>query len=717
MRPTLALALVFAATYTVYPAAAGAVSPGEPGLPADATPLAAPAAPTPTAADTALLEPILAALGAAQHDRAALVPHIIDSADPRAVAPLRYAALHDRARDTVEAAVAALGRLRHATAVTALVDIATGAEDSKPNPAALDALSQHALVEGVDALYTIAKDADHPSDVRRSAMEVLQRDHPAFVAAHPSLSLGGSALTATLGGGYFGGFALASVGDFAGNGSAGPIGWVAGSIIGAGTGYILGRQVSNARQHYYFSAMGWGAAAGTLGAYALVAQPVNPNTLERVSPDESGLRRVEAGLSLLGELGGLGLGWLAADRLNFSSADVLVTDLAGLAAMVGSFGVLGFFPRQDDERPGFAALLAGSLAGVGLGVATAQNLHFSAGDVGLTLLGTAECAYAGGWLVETHTTHGENAGAALGIGLGAIGSAALAQYVEPTVGNVTEMLVFSSYGKILGLGLAAMGDLQSQNAVDLHLALGAVGLGAGAWLGTKTTYSGGDRAIVPIGTVLGLGHGLAFGAIAADQNWARNDGNFVLGMTLTGAALGGLGGLALGQGTNISNWQVTMGSSGAVWGAWLSGWGLALSHADISASVAAGVWIGGTDLGLAATSLLISPLVELDPRVIAGANFGGMAGAGLFSLFTAMFSNNTDNIIKANLAGSAIGLVSGALVARAAIADTPLTDLRMPSWAPAWLRNPIKTVQAAPHLDAAGRYDGMTLNAVLDVLD
>ncbi len=689
---------------------------------AETPPADLPTAATPTVAspeaDRALLQPLLDALGAAPRDRAARVPHLLDSHDLRAVGPLRYAALHDPQDEVVDATIRALGAIEDATALRALRDIAVGTEGSNPCGLALDVMSRHTLTLGRDLVYEIARSTGQPDEVRRTALDVLRRDHPDFLATKPPLQLGGSALVSTLGGAYFGGFALASVGDLAGSNGAGAIGWVAGSIAGAGAGYIFGRQLPNARQQYYMSAMGWGALSGTLAARALV-QPVYVTDWwgNRIQQDSPTLQRTEAGLSLLGELGGLALAGVAADRLNFTSSDVVVADLTGVAMTVGTAGALLLMDPTEDDRPGYGIALAGALMGVGLGVTTAQQLRFDSGDVALTLLGTAEGMYFGSYLADRFVSGRADGGLWLGAGLGALGTGVAAQFTDVTVSNAFEMLLFSTYAKTLGAGAAMLADADSDTAKDVHLAVGAVGLLAGGWLSTQTDYQGGDRAIVPIATALGAWHGLLWGALADDQRWMTGS-NTIPGLALTTMSALSLGSLALAQATDLSNWQVTMGSSGAVWGAWLAGWGLAMSD-HMSDSQLASTLIIGTDVGLAATSLLISPVGGMDPRVLAGANFGGLTGAAMFSLVGAMFSTNSDTVIKANLAGTAIGLVTGGILAHAMWKDEPPTaaDADGPTWLPAWVRNPIKTVQFAPRLDPAGRFDGMTMNAVLDVFD
>lgn len=698
---------------TALPAWAEQVSPPA-DLPGAATAAGVESPPLAVPADTALLRPLLEALAAPVGRRAALLKPIFASADPRAVAALRYAALHDRDAAVGAAAIQVLREVALPEAVSALVDIAVGEEGGRHQPGALDALSRHAHRSGPDALYRIAANGETEMDLRRSAVEVLGRDHPQLLTERGMPSLGGSALVATLGGGYFGGWALSSVGDFAGNRGAGAIGWVAGAVVGAGTGYIFGRHLSNARQHYYISALSWGSWMGWQLADAVVYQPLDEWGMQRVSPDESGLTRTRAALALAGELAGLGLAALGADRLNLSSTDVLTADVMGLSAALGTMGALGLMTPQDDARAGYATLLVGSLLGVSAGVLTGPSMKFSRGDLALTAYIGAEGAYYGGFLASVYRhERPESSGMLLGGGLGVLAAMAIAQQSELSMGSVGELLLLSSYGKALGGGIALISDRDGDTAKLIHLAGGAAGILAATMLADVTEYRSGDMAVVPVATALGLWHGVWAGAIIAENR--ENEGQKVGGLTLLGGSLFGLGGVALAQKVHWSGWQATMGSSGAIWGAWFAGWSLAL-QGDVSTAEAGGRILALTDVGFAASALLMSPLVDLDQRVMAGANFGGMAGAGLAALFTAMFTNNDDAIIKANLGGTAAGLVIGGVLASVAISDdkpaAKVARAAAGSDLPTWLRWPFDAVTAVPHADPNGKVDGVLLQGI-----
>ncbi len=689
-------------------------------LPQATTPTELSHAPTPVvqADDAALLAPLLAALGATPELRGGVLPQLYRGGDPRAIAALRYIALHDQQPGVRQAAARELARYADRRSIAALVDIATGVENDLPNAAALDALSQHVLTDGPEALYTLVKDPEADMGVRRHALEVLQRDHAEILAARAVPSLGGSALVATLGGGLFGGLALESVGGLAGGrNGADVIGGLTGAVIGAGAGYVFGRQVSNARQHYYMSAMTWGAFAGYVGARTLINRPYGQFGM-RVSDEEVGLTRWSSGLTLAGELVGFGLAAYGADSLNLSSADVATADAIGIASLTGTVGLLGMMPAHEDQRAGYGVALLGGLAGAGVGTAVAHNLHFEHGDILAISYATVEGLYYGAQLRSLMSSSGdEGSGGLMGMGVGALATTALTQYIDPTPGNVLEAALFAQYGKALGAGLSLMASEQGSSAQWAQLAAGVAGFGAGAYLSQNTAYRSGDGTLLPIGTLLGVEHGTLIGLLVDGQ--AGNNGihqSFYPGLVLTGAALGGLGGAVLSQYTDISPWETTMGSTGAVWGGWLVGSAWMLRGGGSTTAVAGSI-LAASDVGLAATALAVSPLVGADPRILAGANFGGMAGAGLCTLFTAMFSNNSDNIYRANLIGSGGGLLAGGILAYFAFADSEPVNKKSASAAdlPSWLRLPVRSVSSAPHFDTLGRADGMVILADLDV--
>lgn len=105
-----------------------------------------------------------------------------------------------------------------------------------------------------------------------------------------------------------------------------------------------------------------------------------------------------------------------------------------------------------------------------------------------------------------------------------------------------------------------------------------------------------------------------------------------------------------------------MATTGAFWGAWLAGWATSVASKDGSDALFAAA-IGG-DVGTAVTALMISPVFDVDPLILAGASFGGLSLAGVSSLLALMQTDDGDTITTVNLLGSTVGLIGGGLLAR-----------------------------------------------------
>ena len=125
--------------------------------------------------------------------------------------------------------------------------------------------------------------------------------------------------------------------------------------------------------------------------------------------------------------------------------------------------------------------------------------------------------------------------------------------------------------------------------------------------------------------------------------------------------------------------------------------------------VALATAIGG-DVGAALTALLVSPTVGLDPLVIGGANLGGIALAGVFTMGAMMVTEDHDAWIRANIAGSALGLLGGGLLAHGLLdgrrrpARNKTADTGEASEFK-WLRG----LAAVPLMDRDGRVEGVAL--------
>jgi hypothetical protein len=138
-------------------------------------------------------------------------------------------------------------------------------------------------------------------------------------------------------------------------------------------------------------------------------------------------------------------------------------------------------------------------------------------------------------------------------------------------------------------------------------------------------------------------------------------GEVVGGATLLGLSLGGLSGMGLSQSVELSPGWVAGASSGALWGGWLMAsaqlaWG-ELDRSDVL------LVLGASDLGMAVSTLALSPVVEATPAQVGITSLGGLGGGVLFTLGAGLFTRDSRSLLKAGFVGTGAGLVAGGLFA------------------------------------------------------
>lgn len=615
-------------------------------------------------------------------DRAREVGAMAAFNDPRTVAMLSYLARHEDSDDVAVAAVRSLGGLALGGRADALNKLA--AISVAPRPATADAAltTLGTLAPSTDALAVllrVARDRDLPSERRKHAIDVIRARFPGQKVQTPRLA--GPAIITVVGGGIAGGYTLAAVGRWAKADSGAFFGGLTGALIGTGTGYLMGRELSLDRKAWYTGALGWGIVGGELLSGALIAGP----------SDE-----VRGTIGVVSELV---LGFAAyrfADDMDRTAGDVALTHLSGLAGIMlgNAISELAYYKLGTRGRNG--AVFAATAAAVGISTALGPTTQFSPGDRTLIAFTTFEGFWYGGFLADiaydspseqfraasntdrTGTLRFEDfekplgerivrdvdaAGMLLGTSVGFLTGVVVSQRSDVSHGDVAQMLVFGGYGKLLGAGLTLLGNADRNRINSAQLVGGGLGIALGAATMDSLAFSGGDVALVPIATTWGLFHGLAVGAWLQDRG--RLKGDQFVGMSLTTGALFGVAAIAFAQEFELTNLQATMGSTGAFWGAWLSGWTAARANAKSENTLLAAA-VGG-DVGAALTAVLVSPVIKLDPMILAGASFGGLSLAGLGTLITAMGTDDDNALMTANIVGSAVGLVAGGLIARSIV--------------------------------------------------
>jgi hypothetical protein len=567
-------------------------------------------------------------------------------ADPRAIAPLTFL-LGDFDSQVRAAAAAALGRFSDRVPVeTALIfHLQRRFEDPTVRIAAALSLGQRGGNAAGEALYQLYTDDGEALPLRQAARMALAARFPAL------LQLRGAAevvdrqgrLLLALGSAALGSYALGAVGGLGQNEAGVTIGILGGALVGAGAAYFLTRtgEITNAQAGWTVSGGLWGAGLGMLAAGAVEADPST---------------RLILSLGLIGEAIGFGATLGTRKKIPFQGGDVATIDLGGLLAMDLALGGL-MLSEGGDSQAGMGILLGSAAVGLAGAAAITRKLRFSGGDIPLTLDGAVEGATIGALLpLAVNSADDVLAGGVLGLGFGLGIGAGLAQVTDYSPGAVGAIFVVGAYGKLLGLSLPLLAD-----ASDEAIATGAItgslaALTAAHLLVPRLTYKDGAAGLVIFGTALGLWHGIALGESASSLTDQQQTGAWLLG-----AGLGGIAAMSLSQRIELRATENLALAGGVFWGTWFSAWGGAL--ADLDNPTMLRLTLGAGDVGLAIAALAVSPVLGVDARRIGIANLAGLAGAGIASLGAALATPDSDAVIAANLVGSAVGLVGGAILA------------------------------------------------------
>jgi len=423
------------------------------------------------------------------------------------------------------------------------------------------------------------------------------------------------------------------------------LGLTSGIVLGGTMGMVLRHQLTDGRGSYLATGTGWSMGLGALGQLGSTAHP----TVERTE-----LMMLGAGLA------GLGLAQLTWTP-ELKSGDVATINgfALGGATLGGGLILTG---SEGTEQDAARVLLATTAVGLVSGRLLTQRLHFSTGDGSLLGLGLAQGTLTGamlpGFFEEPDGKSLKGAGMLLGASLGTLATVGLTQVTEYTPAEVGRMAVIDVFGSLAGVGTALMlrSGETSERDVQRGLLVGSLAsLAAGSQLTSRMELSRGDATLVSLGSSWGAwqGLGLAIGLEASGQVKG--------GATLLGLGLGGLGGMGLSQAVDLTPGWVAAAGSGSLWGGWLMSsaqlaWG-ELESRDMLLVVAAG------DVGLALTTLALSPLVGATPRQLGIMSLGGLGGGVLFTLGGGLVTRESRPLLQASFIGTSAGLLVGGIIA------------------------------------------------------
>ncbi len=516
------------------------------------------------------------------------------------------------------------------------------------------------------------------------------------------------AVWTAIAGGVLGAPALHLVGQLPNHSEIEVLGLLSGLVLGGATGSLIGRHLDAPHGALLATGSTWGLGIGALAGVAALAR-------------NGGAQLPELWKAELVALGGGALGLTAAHLVSgdrYESADMpLINFMALSTTSLGLGGVLLPEPK-NDVRPA-AAVLAGSAA-VGLigGAVLAPHLEFSRNDGALTSVGLLHGTFAGlavpGLFTDNVKGRHRAAGALLGASIGTLTTGAILQFLEVPLGDVSTLLAADLFGSLAGLGGALLATGETTAAPNAGFLLGgAISLAAGSQLARNFEFTSGDVALTTLTTGWGTWQGIALG-VGLLSGTDRRSPVRLGGTTLLGLGVGGLGGMVLSQFVDLSPGWVAASSTGVLWGTWLSAFSTALIPAlDFEKSVL--VTALASDAGLALTAVLLSPAVGVRPAHVGITSLGGGIGAATFTLGAALFTQKGDNLIRANLAGTVLGLAAGAGVA--AMIDfedeRPATTTSGGSGGTqTGMAVKFRGLTSGPLLSPDGRLDGMSFGAL-----
>jgi len=440
--------------------------------------------------------------------------------------------------------------------------------------------------------------------------------------------------------------------------------WTAGRLVLVAAATAAGSSAGRGLALLWSGAAGRADSAGTLAGSAAgtLAGGLAAAYLTPTAPDLGGATTGAAYGALMGGLGAslLGSGAGASDRqlwggvmlgagagaaagfalrhvTDADGRDVAVTAFAGADGLVTGLG-FGLLLRRpgDDTRQLRLDMLAGTAAGLGLGMTSWSRLTLGPGDGRFIVVATTLGAWNGFWFprlghADAGTVDGSRRdGAVLAVaGASSFAAPLLAPVVEVSADALNDAMVMDGLASGAGAGVGALISARDDAPVAGLLLGGAAGLALGGLLHERIRWDGDHAAL----TLAGGLEGLWAGGLLPYVLHAQGD---VTDRQRTGAlAVGGFGGLGVGILTSTvwtpSAGQVGFAALGSGVGAAIGG-GIALASEGLHDQAAAGLTLAGTGAGLLAAGLL-APRLELSPRLVGATALGATLGTSEALLF------------------------------------------------------------------------------------
>ena len=442
-------------------------------------------------------------------------------------------------------------------------------------------------------------------------------------------------------------------------GTADSVGTLAGSIAGTIGGSIAAAHTDLAASDARPILLGAGAGA-LWGSLMPTITDLNWSGLGRAST---------AGL-WIGTSSGAALGMAAGRWSNATTSDVGLTALAGvdgLATGLG-FGLLLHQAPSDPKTPDTdrhlrVGMLAGSVAGMGLGMASWTRQTLGPGDRDLILSSTVVAGWTGALLPMLGHASSDDfsfarslGGAMAGAGTASFVGGVLTPHLAVDADLIANAMVLDTLFTGAGLGAGLLSSNRDDAPVWGMLGAGALGLGLG---GALHAHIESNEATMPLMTVGSL-EGLWLGAMIPYA--LRNPEDITPRQHLGGLLLGGFGGLGASVLASTVFQPSTEGAAlagvSSALGGFMAG-GIALISTQIENQAAARVTLAGSAVGLM-TGGLLSKRLDLHADATGYALLGAALGSaeGLTFAWSAR-SEGTDPFLGSALFGGGLGATLG----------------------------------------------------------
>lgn len=375
------------------------------------------------------------------------------------------------------------------------------------------------------------------------------------------------------------------------------------------------------------------------------------------------------GALLLGSTAGLLATTVVAQFVEPSPRGVARAATGGVQGSIIGYGLASLFPQLDD-RGVLSTMLSAGWAGLVVKGLWVTPRDFSLGDYTAVALGGGWGTFQG-WLISraAHFEGDQSRGAILlGLGLGLLGGELVgrAKDLETTQVALTELTSYAGSGIGAGIMMLSGSDSSTANALTTAGAGWLAKAGAG-WLAPRLDFRGDDVAEYLTLQGWGLWHGAAI-SMAVDAQDDAMEGAMLLGLGagfILPLVTNQFVDFSLGDDLNIAGC--------GVWGAWIGSWlPYALGKGEDSVLLWSTLL---TDVGLLTGGLLLSPVVDMPRRRMGWIHVSGLAGVGLGSSMTAIFSSKGETVAMGSVVGSVVGLAVGSVLTRKIKDETPKPEV------------------------------------------